>query len=231
MSFEKTLTKRLSVAVNEHMYRFLESLATEYNLDKETLKSLWTGNSTKSVAKSVSDDNLSNLTRAELVQLCKQKSLKCSGTKSELLERLLGKDNGQPKRAPGPKKVPSKKTHVSREKKVLDTLAQMSPKTTVRRNKFGNHVHPETSFVFDSETREVVGKQNDDGTVSSLSKEDVETCVRFKLKARMPENLTTSDVVIEEEQTDEQELETLERELGEVSEDDVDASESEGVEE
>ena len=58
---------------------------------------------------------------------------------------------------------------------------------TLKRNKFGNYEHKETRFVVDKNTRCVYGKQNDNGSVDSLTPDDLKVCVEknFRVEPRL----------------------------------------------
>jgi hypothetical protein len=60
---------------------------------------------------------------------------------------------------------------------------------TLRKNKFGNYEHDETQFVFDKETKDVIGKQDINGEIIKLTIEDIDICKRmsFKFLNQIPE--------------------------------------------
>ena len=72
----------------------------------------------------------------------------------------------------------------------------------IKRNQFGNFEHFETGLVFSKLDKKVIGKQNEDGTITELTKNDIEICNKFKFKYTIPENLNNKDV--EESESDEE---------------------------
>ena len=143
----------------------------------------------------LSDERLAKATKPELVALCKSKGLKCGGNKTELLARLTGggsteenKDSTS-KKFPPVKKATLPKSSESSSSKIVKKLTSKIDNLVIRRNDFDNHEHPESKLVFDMDTKQVVGKQKDDGSVSELTSEDINICKKFKFPYRLPENL------------------------------------------
>ena len=99
------------------------------------------------------------------------------------------------------------------------------PTIAIRKNQFGNHEDPNTSFVFDRKTKKVIGKQNDDGTIQDLSKEDINICNKNKYEYILPFNLDKQSKLDDEkveELDDDEELDednVLEEELFEEVDD------------
>ncbi len=248
MSLSETVTK----AVGEVIHTFIQQIANKYDLDSNELLVLWEGGGlekkvdmkTSSKKSSVMDipnvdndidpDDLLKYKKPELQALCRQKGMKCTGTKAQLVGYLLGKEptSATPKKAtPGPsanKKTLSKKTA---DTPVLKKLTSKIPSVIIRRNQFGNHEHPETSLVFDKNAKKVIGKQNDDGSVEDLISEDIDICNQYKFEYILPDNLDKKtkldDVPVDE--LDEDLDEDLDEEL--KDEEEFLASEEEDVSE
>ena len=236
MSFDQQLTNLLN--------NFFSAVADKYSVSKDEIKSIWTGvEKEKSVLTTIDTEDLSNerllkCNKAELTALCKMRKLKCTGTKEELMQRLRNGSNSDSTNILPPKtKVPTKKADramaaVSVVKKLTDDI----PTIPLRKNKFQNFEHPPTRLVFDQKTEEVIGKQNDSGTIDDLTDEDIETCKKYKFQYRVPNNLeknnvnnvvikeldelpvddkSESDVVetVDDEEEDEEELEEDEEEI------------------
>jgi hypothetical protein len=159
-------------------------------------------------------------TVAELKAICKQRNLKVSGTKNDLIARLMGKEEPSPKNKPESKSSESKpKTETKTAKvekaqaKVLETpvakkLTANIPQVLITRNSFGRYEHAETGLVFDSASRVVIGKQLPDGTVDHLTEDDIDMCNAFKFPYELPTNLDhkakLNDVVVKELEEDEE---------------------------
>lgn len=137
---------------------------------------------------------LSQLTVAKLKEICKQLKLKVSGKKQELIDRILGGDSNTstPKNSSKPSK-PSKPSV-----KKSSVIQKYSNQTTLRKNAYGNYCHPETNFVFEPSTKRVYGVQQDDGSVSELTKDNIETCKLLSFEYEISNNLDTADVKLED---------------------------------
>lgn len=215
MSLNETLLNNIYNVVEIYMDR----IASKYDIDKQELQTLWNGEAkqktttTKSTetkqaslstvdSDDLSEERLMKCTKAELVALCKMHKHKCTGTKVVLLSRLLGKDEEEVKTAPSTKKPTTKKKNTSNNSvSVIKKLTSQVPSIPVRRNNHNNYEHPETGLVFDKKTQRVLGKQQDDGSISELTPEDINMCKKFKFDYSTPENLDQGnygDVQIQE---------------------------------
>ena len=159
---------------------------------------------------------LTKLTKPELEKMCKSKGLKTKGTKAELIELLSNEE--------------SKKTILRTQENINTKLIAKVPSIAIKRNKFNNFEHEETSFVFDNKEKKVYGKQNSDGTISQLTKEDINLCNKYKFAYIIPDNLDSksnkADDDLEEyveddindDEIDDDELEEVEEEEEEFEE-------------
>jgi hypothetical protein len=195
MSLNQTVTK----AVNEVINNFIQQISSKYDLDPNDLLQMWDCNSilTKVVPKKsvvadipsdIDENALLQYKKPEIQALCRQRGLKCTGTKEQLIALLLSKDGSSAMK----KEVVSKKSEPI--KKVSSTpvaqkLVSSIPTVAIRRNQHGNHEHPETSFVFDKKTKKAIGKQNEDGTIDDLTSEDIDICNQWKFQYVLPDNL------------------------------------------
>jgi hypothetical protein len=195
MSLNQTVTK----AVNEVINNFIQQISSKYDLDPNDLLQMWDCNSilTKVVPKKsvvadipsdIDENALLQYKKPEIQALCRQRGLKCTGTKEQLIALLLSKDESSAVK----KEVVSKKSEPI--KKVSSTpvaqkLVSSIPTVAIRRNQHGNHEHPETSFVFDKKTKKAIGKQNEDGTIDDLTSEDIDICNQWKFQYVLPDNL------------------------------------------
>ena len=75
----------------------------------------------------------------------------------------------------------------------------------LKKNQYGNYEHKDTGFVFDPQTKEVVGKQENDRVIF-LTLSDIETCNQYGFKFKMPERLEEEEKEHEEELSDVEEL-------------------------
>jgi hypothetical protein len=111
---------------------------------------------------------------------------------------------------------PSKQTKTAKavaveEKKVQEILKKPSETLRLKKNKFGNYEHQTTGFVFDPQTKEVFGRQQEE-TVSVLTLDNIETCKQLGFRYRIPEtfqddaeeeDVLMSDVEEEDEEDEE----------------------------
>lgn len=235
MSLNQTVTK----AVNEVINNFIQQISSKYDLDPNDLLQMWDCNSvlTKVVPKKsvvtdipsdIDENSLLQYKKPEIQALCRQRGLKCTGTKEQLIALLLSKD-GSSAKLPAKKEVVSKKAEPI--KKVSSTpvaqkLVSSIPTVAIRRNQHGNHEHPETSFVFDKKTKKAIGKQNEDGTIDDLTSEDIDICNQWKFQYVLPDNLDKktklNDVKVDElDYEDEEVLESDEEEEAVIDEEEL----------
>lgn len=118
------------------------------------------------------------------------------------------------------KKADSKEKETSSVKKLNDG----KPSYVLRKNKQGNYEHPETHFVFDKVSKEVYGRQTDEG-VTPLTTDDIEECRKLNFKCRLPVTLSKknddeADEGEEEDIEEDEEVEDEEEESEEEEEDD-----------
>jgi hypothetical protein len=231
----------LQEAIDKVIQNFISKVSTTYNLDNNELNAIWTGGNSKSNTKKetspkestspkelepINPDSLLKCNKAELSALCKQHGYKCSGTKTDLISRLLGKDD-EKKTDDKKSKSTSKKSPPKEATPVEKKLVANIPNILIKRNKYNNYEHPETGLVFNNETKIVIGKQNKNGSVDHLTEEDIDQCNAFKFKFQIPSNLDRKsklvDVKVEEldeEEEEDEELEVVEEE--ELNEEELD---------
>jgi hypothetical protein len=244
-----TLKSSIETEFQVLITQYIERLSESYDLTKEELVLIWNNGKTEistkpmetkkaepqtveqpvlsSVASKMMSvefnaDTMSKLTVAELKAICKQRNLKVSGTKSDIISRLMGKPEADAetnvtketkvKTEPKPKTV-AKKAELA-QAKVLETpvvkkiLSNNIKQVLITRNKFNRYEHAETGLVFANETRTVIGKQLPDGTIEHLTEEDIDTCNAFKFQYELPPNLDhkakLNDVVVKELDDDEE---------------------------
>ena len=77
------------------------------------------------------------------------------------------------------------------EIKVIKKLNETKPQIVIKRNSFGNYEHADTKLVMNRESKKIVGRQQDDGTVSPLTSEDIDNCKLWKLLYDLPANLVS----------------------------------------
>ena len=221
-----SLNQSVTESVNKAIDSFIDKISSKYDLDIDDLKNIWNGKSTtKTKSQEIPEldqDQLLKAKKPELQAMCRQRGVKSTGTKVQLIGYLLGKEvPTTTKKTPTPKKTKATPSI----KPVIKNIQSSLPTITIRRNQFDNHEHPETSFIFNSKTRKVIGKQNDNGDIDDLTPGDIDMCNKWKFEYDLPSNLDgkdklndikideledEDDIVIEEEEDDIQELELVE---------------------
>lgn len=217
-----TYSQAISAHVDKIVLSFIDKIVSSNpTVSKDALVLLWNNNSTGTVVavkggggdEASPSSELTKLSKTELVELCKAKNLKHTGTKPELVQRLVNFEK--------------EKTH---QPQITPKLVHKAvPPIALHRNKFGNFEHPDTNFVFNEKTEKVYGRQNADGTVSPLTVDDINLCNKFKFSYDVPLNLqdntntTTDKALLElEEEEEEEELEVeVEEEEEEEEEEEV----------
>ena len=151
------------------MSTFIEYISNKYKLEKTALNEDWD-----------LFNKYSKMKKTELEKECKDNNI-CLGTnKNNLISNLLNK-------------IPAleRKSENTYKNKVLDNISKQTTAIEIRRNIFNNFEHKDTGFIFNSKTKCVIGKQNIDGSVSALTKEDISTCNQYNFNYDIPENLNT----------------------------------------
>lgn len=211
----ENLVKNIVEVVENSIKNFSSKISDKYELDKEEVFSLWDKKLVNLETENKSNIEINNETllkanKKELEALCRKNKLKVTGKKEVLIKRLLDFQNEKK----------SEKTTI------LDKISETVPIIQIRKNEHGNYEHPDTKLIFCKNEKKVIGKQKDDGTISNLTKDDINNCNKFKFKYILPDNLNNNDnSKVDIEELSEEEL--SEEELSEecFSEEDSDYEE------
>lgn len=233
----ESLSKALYTVVSNSVDEFAQILSTKYEMPKEEIIELWNekvsselkvtpkvtkkATATRTRSKPVTNDNSESTANCTYVfkkgqhngnqctaKVCSESTSFCRKHKDQ-----EGKSSEKPvstntKKSTGSTKVKATEQK-ERETPAVKKLGEASSKgMTLRKNKFDNYEHSETKFIFDKTTKEVIGRQLDDGTVAELTVEDIEACKKHSFKYRMPATLTgeiDDDEVEELEESEEEE--------------------------
>ncbi len=231
IKLKMSLKQTLDVTIKKVITEYTQLIANTYNLDTNKLLGLW--NDSQSSSESVTQPNdpseekldpvyLFKCKKPELKLLCKQRGLRCTGTKAQLIGYLHGKKPTSTTTKVSSKTKPKPKTKDkdnsdTKEFSVLKNMIKKVPVIAIRKNQFGNHEHPETHLVFDNKLKKVIGVQADDGNILELNKEDIDLCNKFKFSYVTPMNLD-SHTNLEDEKVEELDDEELEEEFEEFEE-------------
>lgn len=219
-----SLSKTIFDTIENNIQLYISLIASNYKLDENELYKLWNNNGeftvkkTKIVSEDILDPELMKLNKKELSDLCKAKNLPISGTKADLIKRIIGNENNKGK-------ITTSKT-TSKQPEIIKKLVEKIPTIQIRRNNFGNFEHDETRLLFNNNTKRAYGKQNDDGSVSELTPYDIDLCHKYKFAYDVPENLDKKDDDDEDdEELDDEEVIEEDEELDELDGDDDDDEE------
>ena len=120
---------------------------------------------------------LSKKSKKDLQEMCKQLSINEKGSKKELIERLIR----------------------GKKETIIDKIQTTITSIIIKKNRFDNYEHEPTSFVFNKNTKCVIGKQSDNGDIIQLDDDDFEICKQYKFKFKIPETISTKVVNYEDE--------------------------------
>lgn len=252
-----SLSNSILKSINEIVHNYIIQISSKYELDANDLLELWEGESNETENKTVNNnkkkpsnttvinnkesEELNKLTKQKLIELCKSKGKKCTGTKVELISYLLSdttSSNATTSITTSNATTSNATTSSNITQQELKNNKPVIPKPVslaISKNKYGNFEHRETSFIFDNKTKKVIGKQNENGTVSELSKDDINLCNKFKFQYILPENLNKKtnldDIHVDDLDDDEEIIEEEEEIEEELGDEDFDEEIEEEVEE
>ena len=231
---------KLVKQIDAFIFEFCDVIANKYKLNKNDLFAIWkeenesdekesSSTSPSKVEKKTSSpleltrEKINIATKDMLVAYCKAKGIKQSGKKEEVVKRLLDFLEKDEKCVKEVSKPTISKTS-STPSPILKSISEKSEKIEVRKNKFGNMEHFETGLVFDKDSSFVVGVQNTNGKIDSLTDKTIELCKKFKFKYNLPENLSVDKGLnsVKVEELDEEDEEELDEEDIEEEEEDLD---------
>lgn len=241
---------KLSKQIDSIILEFCETIAQKFGLNKMDVYALWSDDNTSASASAsastlsqsekgdkttsvdvteMTPEKVLTCTKDYLMAYCKSKGLKQSGKKEEIIQRVLDslKATGTTSTTASSAKasVSSSKSKVSAPvAPVLASVAEKSGTLEIRKNKFGNEEHFESGLVFNKETKMVIGKQNPNGKLESLTDKDIETCKKYKFLYKLPENLSVEKGLqnVKVDELDEEDEEELDEDDIEEEEDDLD---------
>jgi len=155
-------------------------------------------------------DMIMNATVSELKALCKAHKLPVGGKKQDIVDRLVQlSSTGGDETVSVPSAPKKKKRSPNRMPQIPISSIQ------IKKNSHGNYEHPETKLVFDKDSRQVIGKQQEDGTINALGEEDIQQCDQFKFTYLVPEKiLNEADKLLSSKGAVDEIVETLEDIIG-----------------
>ena len=180
-SLKDIVYNTLSKIIEQRILNIKNNICMKYNLNITDLNKVFNNNIVSLVSNDNNDklkDNYLKMTKKELSEICKSKKLTVSGTKDELIKKIIDFD------------AKSKNDKIPITKKIFENKLFIN----ISRNKFGNFEHKESKLLIDKDTECIYGKQCDDGSVVELTPDDIETCKKYNFKYKLPENLNNYSV-------------------------------------
>lgn len=142
-------------------------------------------------SETLTESALTQLKLADLKAQCKERQLPVSGTKAELIARLLG--TAPPAKKPRVTKSATASKPALPDKPVFQTLMQSSARDpiVIKRNAYGHFEHLETRLVF-SPQKKVIGRQEDNQPdIQPLTTKDLEHVYKYHFE--LAEGVTVQD--------------------------------------
>jgi hypothetical protein len=156
----------------ENSAKLMSAISTKYNIPLaelyEMLHTLYnrpvkSDDDVTVASSSTSTTTIHSMSKPQLIQMCRDRKISYTNKTKQALIELLVKSKGSVE------------------------ITNLTNKTVVRMNEYGNYEHRPTSLVFNS-TSVVYGKQVE-AVVVPLTSEDIEVCKQHNFKYTIPESL------------------------------------------
>ena len=190
----ETYEESLKIGVNKVIDKFMDDISAKFKISKKDLECIWNGRDIVSKSKENVIENkkvdYNSLKKNDLVKLCKERDLSIKGIKKDLVNRLIRSDNKQDN--------------------IVEKLDLSLSSVIIKKNTFGNYVHAPTNFVFNRDSKSVIGKEDKEGNILVLTKNDINICNKYKFKFTIPDDLNVNkqdeedDEIIDDETDDEE---------------------------
>ena len=175
----QTYREQLEGSVDNLIRNFISDVSSKFNISKEDLNNMWDKKDNKDnkiVNKEGEDvrevddmEKYKNMKKNDLVKICNELKISKSGKKEELINRIIKKQN--------------------RKDNIIDKLNLSLNSIVIKKNEYNNYVHIPTSFVFNRDTKCVIGKEVEEGQIVQLNKNDINICNKYKFKYNIPDDL------------------------------------------
>lgn len=154
------------------------------------------------------------LSKKDLIEKCNVKQLDTKGTKFDLVKRLL----------------------TTSDDSIINTITHNTPVIIVEQDLQGHYVHRESMLVFDHVSEIVIGKKDqwNADKILPLAYNDIQNCLRYKFRYKMPENLAENVEIVRDKQSMKFNDENLHKRLLEIrnpTKNDFDDDEDDDIEE
>ena len=171
----ETFQKKITDYIDNVIIDYIQDVSVRYKLPKQELQDMWMkkdGIRENKVDDEDSNKKYSKMKKTELVSICESKKLNSKGTKQELINRIIKKE--------------------VKGEDIVEKLDMSLNSIVIKKNKFGNYLHSPTKFVFNKDTKCVIGKEIENGEVLSLDANDIDICNKYKFKYVMPDDLNVN---------------------------------------
>ena len=119
----------------------------------------------------------------------------CSESSTGLYcKKHIKQEQKSPKKE-APKSTTVKKTAPVQKEETKVSIEHVQKKITnfgVSKNNFGNYWNEQSGIVFDKVTKQAIGKQQQNGDVNALTKQDIEFCKMHNIAYKLPTNIVSS---------------------------------------
>ena len=188
--------EKIKTCLDDIVGKFIEDVSNKFSVSKSELESLWKTKEKEKVIKKEEKKNVceyNSLKKDALVKMCNERNLDVRGTKKDIIKRLIGNDN--------------------KEETIINKLEVSLNSVVIKKDGFGNYIHSPTSFVFNKDTKCVIGKDVGEGNIIQLDKNDINICNRYKFKYNIPDDLNDGndeevEDIIDESDSDEEDEES-----------------------
>ena len=174
----QTYKEQLERSVDDLIRSFISDVSSKFNISKDDLNNMWDKKEDKVVNKEEGCGNkggeediekYNKMKKSDLVNICNELKISKSGKKGDLINRIIKKQN--------------------RKDNIIDKLNLSLNSIVIKKNEYNNYVHIPTSFVFNRDTKCVIGKEVEEGQIVQLNKNDINICNKYKFKYNIPDDL------------------------------------------
>jgi hypothetical protein len=214
-----TLEREIQGVIDKYVSKLFEKLVVVNGVNRDELNNMWSEITGSNVGVAGTSDvclapvntapvseaagsagpigidpvKIMGATVPELKAMCKANKLSTGGKKQDLVDRLVSLVNANNPDASKQGDAEAQVVPAPKKKKRSPNRMPNIPISSIqiKKNDHGNYEHPETKLVFDKETKQVIGKQHDDGSITTLTEEDIQQCDQFKFNYKIPEKIIT----------------------------------------
>jgi hypothetical protein len=179
------LSDKLSIdtdILNELSQTFYDNTLLELNVTKEVEKKVRKPRKTKADEKAIVEEKVIE-EKKEIIEV-EKKVRKPRKTKDTIVEAkvVVEKVVEVVEEKKEEKKISAKSKKIldianMEKQKIIQTIQQRRNDIPIVKNQWGNYCHIGTSFVWNRETNEIIGRQSDNGNIIPLTNNNIELCI------------------------------------------------------